>query len=99
MVSGKNLLQGFHAYEKPHEIKLAGDCDLIYAVGEGNVKTIKFECGEMIVNLMNVLFVPDLGGNLLSVHSMTMHGANVIFFQRSLQDISKWQDLSHWSKV
>jgi len=79
MVSGKNLLQGFHAYEKPHEIKLAGDCDLIYAVGEGNVKTIKFECGEMIVNLMNVLFVPDLGGNLLSVHSMTMQGANVIF--------------------
>ena len=33
----------------------------------------------MLVNLMNVLCAPDPGDNLLSVHSMTMHGANVIF--------------------
>ena len=79
MVSDQNLLQEFHVYEKPHEIKLAGNCDLIYAVGEGNIKKIKFECGEMLVDLVNVLYVPDLGDNLLSVHSMTMHGANVIF--------------------
>ena len=79
MVSDKNLLKDFHAYEKPHDIKLAGNCDLAYAIGEGNIKKIKFECGEMLVNLMNVLYVPDLGDNLLSVHSMTMHGANVIF--------------------
>ena len=79
MVSDQNLLQDFHVYEKPHEMKLAGNCDLIYAVGEGNIKKIKFECGEMLVDLMNVLYVPDLGDNLLSVHSMTMHGANVIF--------------------
>ena len=25
MVSDQNLLQDFHAYEKPHEIKLAGN--------------------------------------------------------------------------
>ena len=79
MVSDQILLQDFHVYEKPHEIKLAGNCDLIYAVGEGNIKKNKFECGEMLVDLMNVLYVPDLGDNLLSVHSMTMHGANVIF--------------------
>ena len=79
MISDQNLLQDFHAYEKPHEIKVAGNCDLICAVGEGNINKIKSECGEMPVNLMNVLCVPDLGDNLLSVHSMTMHGANVIF--------------------
>ena len=75
MASDQNLLQDFHVYEKPHEIKLAGNCDLIYAVGEGNIKKNK----EMLVDLMNVLYVPDLGDNLLSVHSTTMHGANVIF--------------------
>ena len=38
MVSDQNLLQDFHVYEKPHEIKVTGNCDLIYAVGEGNIK-------------------------------------------------------------
>ena len=50
MVSDQNLLQDFHVYEKPHEIKLAGNCDLIYAVGEGNIKKI-------YLSVMNCLLI------------------------------------------
>ena len=35
--------------------------------------------GEMLVDLKNVLYVPDLADNLLSVHAMTMNGASVMF--------------------
>ena len=41
MVSNKSLLYDFNAFKKPHEIRLAGNCNLIYAVGEGNAKKIK----------------------------------------------------------
>ena len=49
MVSDHKFLQDLHVYEKPHEIELARHCDLIYAVGEGNIKKIKFEYREMFV--------------------------------------------------
>ena len=83
MVSNKSLLHDFNAFKKPHEIRLAGNCNLIYAVGEGNVKKIKLEHGEMLVDLKNVLYVPDLADNLLSVHAMTMNGASVMFTKES----------------
>eukprot|EP00795_Rhopilema_esculentum_P006130 gene6130-11520_t len=79
MVSDQSLLQDYCAYKKPQEIRLAGNGDMIYAVGEGSIKKIKLEHGEMLVDLQNVLCVPDLTDNLLSVHSMTMHGASVTF--------------------
>ena len=37
----------------------------------------------MLVDLKNVLYVPDLADNLLSVHAMTMNGASVMFTKES----------------
>ena len=66
MVSDQSLLQDYCAYKKPQEIRLAGNGDMIYAVGEGSIKKIKLEYGEMLVDLQNVLCVPDLTDNLLN---------------------------------
>ena len=53
---------------------------------------MKLEGGEVLVNLEKVLCVPDLADNLLSVNSMTMHGARcmvllIMVHVKSVQEI------------
>ena len=79
MVGDQAMLEDFVLFEKPHEVRLAADCEPIYGIGEGCIRKVKLEGGEVLVNLEKVLCVPDLADNLLSVNSMTMHGASVSF--------------------
>ena len=79
MVQDKNLLEDFVLFDKPQEIRLAAKSKPIYCIGEGSLRNIKLEGGQVLVDLEKVLCVPDIADNLLSVHSMTMHGASVVF--------------------
>eukprot|EP00795_Rhopilema_esculentum_P004254 gene4254-20448_t len=43
----------------------------------------------MLVDLQNVLCVPDLTYNLLSVHSMTIHGASLTFTEKTCKIVAE----------
>jgi hypothetical protein len=79
MTSNKNLIVNYVQYPQPSEIFL-GDDIVIKAFAEGKV-SLEFYDGSNVltVGLHNVLYVPEIAKNLVSVSAMTQKGAEVLF--------------------
>ena len=79
MTYEKDLIKDYIEYSQPTEIFL-GDDTAIMALGEGKV-TLEFYDGSTVLTmgLYNVLYVPEISKNLLSVPAMTQKGAEVLF--------------------
>ena len=79
--SNKSSLENYVQYPEPRNIYL-GDSTVILAPGEGKVKlpTVN-SIREIVLDLHQVLFVPKLTKNLLSVPAMALMGEE-IHFQR-----------------
>ena len=79
MTSNKSLFVNYVQYPQPTEIFL-GDDRAIKALGEGKVR-LEFHDGSNVraMGLYNVLYVPDIAKNLVSVSTMTQKGAEVLF--------------------
>ena len=79
MTSEKDLIVDYVQYPHPSEIFL-GDNRMIRALGEGKV-SLEFYNGSNVLTmgLYNVLYVPEIAKNLVSVSAMTGKGAEVLF--------------------
>ena len=79
MTSEKDLIVDYVQYPQPSEIFL-GDNRMIRAFGEGKV-SLEFYDGSNVLTmgLYNVLYVPEIARNLVSVSAMTGKGAEVLF--------------------
>ena len=79
MTYEKYLIKDYIEYSQPTEIFL-GDDRAIMALGEGKV-TLEFYDGSNVLTmgLSNVLYVPEISKNLLSLPAMTQKGAEVLF--------------------
>ena len=60
---------------KPRKVRLGNDT-IIYAYGIG---TVLLDTRKSILKLQNVLYIPDLGCNLISVGKTVQAGCRVIF--------------------
>ena len=79
MTNNKSILENYVQYQEPKSIYL-GDSTVILAHGEGKVKlpTVN-RTREIVLDLHQVLFVPKLTKNLLSVPAMASMGAEIYF--------------------
>ena len=79
MTSEKDLIVDYVQNPQPSEIFL-GDNRMIRALGEGKV-SLEFYDGSNVLTmeLYNVLYVPEIAKNLVSVSAMTGKGAEVLF--------------------
>lgn len=79
MTSRKDLIVDYIQYPQPSEIFL-GDDRVIKALGEGKV-SLEFYDGSnnLTMGMYNVLYVPEIAKNLVSVSAMTGKGAEVLF--------------------
>ena len=79
MTSNKNLMMNYIQYPQPSEIFL-GDDRVIKALGEGKI-SLEFYDGSNVLTmgLYNVLYVPEIAKNLVSVSAMTRNAAEVLF--------------------
>ena len=79
MTSNKSILENYVHYQEPRNIYLGGST-VILAHGEGKVKISTLNSSrEIVVDLHQVLFVPKLTKNLLSVPAMALVGAEIQF--------------------
>lgn len=79
MTSNKSIITDYTTFDQATEIFL-GDDSVILAEGEGTVLLPVYENNQITkLNLHNVLYVPDLSKNLVSVTAMTKTGAEVYF--------------------
>ena len=79
MTNNKSILENYVQYQKPKSIYL-GDSTVILAHGEGKVKVPTVNrTREIVLDLRQVLFVPKLTKNLLSVPAMASMGAEIYF--------------------
>ena len=79
MTSQKDLIVNYIQYPQPSEIFL-GDDRVIKALGEGKVILEVYDGSNVLtIGLYNVLYVPEIAKNLLSVSAMTQKGAEVLF--------------------
>ena len=73
------MIVDYIKYEQPSKVYL-GNNRVIKAYGEGKVKLQCYdESGIVTLILNNVLYVPEISKNLLSVSAMTQMGAEVLF--------------------
>ena len=79
MTSEKDLIVDYVQYPQFFEIFL-GDNRMIRALGEGKV-SLEFYDGSNVLTmgLYNVMYVPEIAKNLVSVSAMTGKGAEVLF--------------------
>ena len=79
MTNNKSILENYAQYQKPKSIYL-GYSTVILAYGEGKVKlpTVN-RTREIVLDLHEVLLVPKLTKNLLSVPAMASMGAEIYF--------------------
>ena len=71
MTFNKNIIQNYESF-KNHEIIIFGDGRKTKAFGKGSVIILTYVDGkENILELHDVLYVPSLTCNLLSVRSIT----------------------------
>ena len=79
MTSEKDLIVDYVQYPQPSEIFL-GDNRMIRALGEGKVSLEFYDGSDVLtMGLYNVLYVPEIAKNLVSVSAMTGKGAEVLF--------------------
>ena len=79
MTYEKSIIHDFTEFHEPMEIHL-GDNTIIFAYGEGQVKLKCIDGSDTIILVLhNVLYVPKLTKNLISVPAMTQMGAEVTF--------------------
>jgi hypothetical protein len=85
MCSNQKWFQQYSPLTKDIPVIL-GDNSAIQGVGQGHVH-VRMRAGNEWneVILQNVLYVPDLHGNLLSISHLTSRGANVRFAGQSCQ--------------
>src|SRR5882762_6849211 len=85
MSSHRDWFQAYSLLKTPRKIWL-GDNTFILAHGVGHIPI--HMCADHKWNraiLQDVLYVPDLHGNLLSVSALTQHGAQVHFAPKSCE--------------
>ena len=88
MTHDRNSLSDFVEFKQPCNIIL-GDNRTIHAFGKGTHRLTTDIDGEpQKIALYDVLYLPDLRRNLLSVHAMTNRGATVEF-QANICEISR----------
>jgi transposase InsO family protein len=77
MVNSCNLLVNYHEFKTPSKIGLAAKSTSMEAVGSGSM-SLKTRSG-VTLKLEQVLFVPELSRNLLSVTAFQKKGADILF--------------------
>ncbi len=89
MCSNRSWFSQYAPLSPPIDVAL-GNSSIIHAIGIGRVHTCMHAAGKWNdVVLQDVLFVPDLHGNLLSVAQLTSRGIEIRFkdhFCRILQN-------------
>ena len=90
----QELFEEFHVLPKPQEITL-GDDRTVQAIGTGIVELkLKLPGGEsQIGRLSDVLYVPDLAYNLLSISKVTEQGKEVVFDETQVKFEMKKESL------
>lgn len=80
MTSSHELLHNYEDLEEPQNVRL-GDGRIVKATGTGTVMLEMFFKDQKPISatLCNVLYVPDLASNLLSVRAVTLKGYKVEF--------------------
>ena len=79
MTSGRDSMVNYVQYPQPSEICL-GDNRMIKALGEEKVSLDFYDGSNVLtMGLFNVLCVPEIAKNLVSVSAMAGKGAEVLF--------------------
>ena len=79
MTSERDLMVNYVQYPQPSEICL-GDNRMIKALGEGEVSLDFYDGSNVLtMGLFNVLYVPEIAKNLVSVSAMVGKGYEVLF--------------------
>ena len=79
MTNDRSILQNYIQYDQPKDIYL-GDSTVIHALDEGKVRLPTVNSTyDVVLDLHEVLFVPKLTKNLLSVPAMALMGAEIRF--------------------
>ena len=86
MTSNKTLFETFRHLPSPIEVELADD-SLIQATGTGDV-LLQFSNTKSL-RLKNVLYVPELSANLISISRIVRFGHHVVFDQEGVHCIDK----------
>ena len=90
MAFDKSVITEFQVFDNPMKIYL-GDSTVVYAHGEGKVKfPYAFDDSGSHITLYNVLFVPKLTKNLISVSAMALFGAKIYFDEKKMCCSEKW---------
>lgn len=84
MTCDKECLEDYQQFTEPQSVKL-GDGRVVNALGQGNIKLrMTFKVSDVKhVTMYDVLYVPQLTGNLFSVGAATTKG-NTVQFKKSL---------------
>ncbi len=85
MVKNKEILTSYEAFDEPHQVKL-GNNSICLAYGKGKFTLLCETLGsgrkKNKIKVSNVLYIPDLMCNFLSVKAITDNG-NVVVFEGS----------------
>lgn len=90
MVNEKEVFSSIVMLKVPIKISVAKNDDFLLAIGVGNIKVIS-DLGNEKINctLKNVLYVPDLRKNLLSVKKLEISDMKILFENSHVKLINK----------
>lgn len=90
MVNKKIYFTDIVMLQEPIRIAIAKDNNYLIALGVGNIEVYSFVGNENVkCTIRNVLYVPDLRKNLLSVKRLEMHNIKVIFENACVKLVDK----------
>jgi len=93
MCSHRGWFTQFTPLSKHTKVILSDD-SAIPATGTGRIKVRMYANGKWVKSvLQDVLYVPDLHGNLLSVSHLARRGAEVRFLGESCHVYNQWKSL------
>lgn len=94
LVNDKNYFSSFKTLESPINIAVAKDGHYLQAVGIGNLNVLSNINNKQIkCNIQNVLYVPHLRKNLLSVKRLEMSNIKVVFENSQVKLYDKQNEL------
>lgn len=85
LVNNKNFFTNLVMLKDPIKIKIAKQGDFMRAIGVGNIVAYNIVNNKRVeYKFSNVLYVPKLNNNLLSVKKMELLGMKIVFQNRQV---------------